>query len=160
MLKLFCAALPLVARVALAAPTISERCEDHPEQHPVPLSSPVSSIPASSQPFGSGSLDNEPIVLDPFASQSSHPEAWGSNPFNLGSDAKPHSPPLSVPLPGSPISGSFSSPASSSARNDTSSQSEARPPFFKPSNAGKSEEQSSRHRPNGKKKNVVYFTDW
>lgn len=159
MLRLFYAALPLVARVALAAPTVAERCQD-PEQHPGPLSSPVSSGPASSLPFGSEPLDTEPIVLDHFASQSSHPEPLAPNPFHLGSDAESHTPPLSDPLLSVPTSEPFSSPASSSAGNDTPSQSEARPPLFKSGNAGTNYEQSSRKRPQGKKKNVVYFTNW
>ncbi|KAL9484344.1 hypothetical protein ACSS6W_003133 [Trichoderma asperelloides] len=158
MLKLFCAALPLVARVALGAPAVAERCQA-PEQHSVPLSSPVSSGLTGSLPFGSEPLDTEPIVVDPFASQSSHPEPLAPNPFGLGSGAESPVSPLSDPLPDNPTPGPFSSPESSSARNDTSSQSEAKPPFFKPSNTGTTNEKSSWTRPQGKKKNVVYFTN-
>ncbi|KAL7895786.1 glycoside hydrolase family 18 protein [Trichoderma sp. SZMC 28014] len=144
MLRIFCTALPLVARVALAAPALAERCQD-PEQHAVPLSSPVSSGPADSLPFGS-----EP-AWGASASQPSHPDLWAPKTFDLGSDTQPPTSPISVSWQGNPTPAPSSS-SSWSAGND-SSQSEARPPFSKSSNAGAS-------RPHGKKKNVVYFTDW
>lgn len=155
MLKLFCAALPLVARVALAAPAVVERCQD-PEQHAVSLALPVSSGPADSLPFGSEPLHDEPVVLETFASQASQPELSAPETFDLGSDTQLPTSPLSVPTP------ETSSPSTSwlPVGNDTSSQSEARPPFSKSSNGGASDQQDSRNRPHGKKKNVVYFTDW
>lgn len=159
MLKIFCAALPLVARVALAAPAIAERCEDH-EQHAVPLSSPVSNGPASSQPFGSESFHDGPVVLESSASQSSHPELWAPKTFNLGSDTQPPASPLSASWQGHPTPGSSSPSSSWPAGNGDSSQSEARPPFSKSNNAGASGQRGSGNRSHGKKKNVVYFTDW
>ncbi|KAM0481554.1 hypothetical protein ACHAPX_003665 [Trichoderma viride] len=159
MLKLFCAALPLVAGVALAAPTLAERCQD-PEQHAVPLSSPVSIEPAGSLPFGSEPLHDDPVVLETFPSQSSQPELWAPKTLDPGSDTQPPTSPLSAPSQANPTPEPSSSSAWWPVGNDTSSQSEASPPFSKSSSAGAGDQQGSKNRPHGKKKNVVYFTDW
>ncbi|KAL7946688.1 glycoside hydrolase family 18 protein [Trichoderma barbatum] len=143
MLKFVCAVLPLVARVAVAAPaTLSPRCDD-PKAHPTPFTGPLSLIPTAGLPFNTPPIELEPIHLDPFDIEASLPHI---SPSLLD---KPSPAPVDVE---SPVPSSFpTSPLGSNPKlvelNATTKIDDGRS-----SRKGFSDYT--------KKKNVVYFTDW
>ncbi|RFU72969.1 glycosylhydrolase family 18-2 [Trichoderma arundinaceum] len=178
MFKLFCAALPLVARVAVAAPaTISARCHD-PKTNGLPFSSPVSTDQIAAQPFDPESFGPEPLDLGPIDLGSFAPEQSGSEPvtFEL-SDPESFAPeasslpifPAFLPLPPSESpefeSPDFEPPAQSpSAGDETVPPSDSKPWSFSHDShdSDNTNDGQSRKRPFGNRgrKNVVYLTNW
>ncbi|KAL7788212.1 glycoside hydrolase family 18 protein [Trichoderma ceciliae] len=169
MLKLFCAALLLVARVVVAAPaTITERCHD-PEPYALPFYSPVSTDPTSALPFDPEPFKPEPLDLGPSDSEPSEPEPLALEPLDLGPlDPEASVLPLSPTLLAKPTPVPFDleppvlSPSpTSSAGDDTFPPLETKPPFGVDGNST-DDGLTSKKRPSSSsgRKNVVYFANW
>lgn len=170
MFKLLCVLLPVVARVALAAPaTISERCND-PETHGLPFTGPVSVIPTADLPFDPEPVDLEPIDLGPigFGPIDLEPidlEPIDLEPFGPETQVVSASPsllaePAHVPIDSeSPV---LSSSPTSPTRHATIPSLGSKPWPQGLNGTGIDAGRGSRKgvSSSSKKKNVVYFANW